>query len=376
MKLALSILCENPRQKTGLTTLFHELVRWSLRLYPDLHWVIFLGPHQEWPIPDPRVTLDRSFPANDRLGARLLADHFRVPPAARRHGAQALVTVGFTPARKTLPTAMHVLSLQHLDPRNRVGLAREYYRRWLTRFSWPRADLLIVNSQFAASQLLSIHPSYRDRLLQSYEGLQHDQFHPHAPPDEADRVRRQFGVPPGYLLWVSNFYPYKQAELLLDAYARLAPAFRQAHPLLMVGGDWENQVARAREQAARLGIAGDVHFAHWVADEWLAPLYRHALAFCLASREETFGRCVLESMACGTPCVVHDIPVMHEVTAGAAVVLDYHDAAAVARALQTLADQPAERDRLRQLGLARAAQFSFERLARERIEAIRELVSE
>jgi glycosyltransferase involved in cell wall biosynthesis len=81
-------------------------------------------------------------------------------------------------------------------------------------------------------------------------------------------------------------------------------------------------------------------------------------------------------MACGTPCIVHDIPVMHEVTAGAAVVLDYRDAHAVAHALQNLADQPAERDRLRQLGLARATEFSFERLARERIEAIRELVSE
>lgn len=375
MKLALSMLCENPRRKTGLTTLFHEFVRWSLRLYPDLSWVIFLGPDQEWPLDDPRVTLDRRFPANDRLGPRLLADHFRVPLAARRHGAQALVTVGFTPALKTLPTAMHVLSLQHLDPSNRLGLAREWYRRWLTRFSWPRADLLIVNSRFAASQLLSVQPQHRARLIQSYEGLQHDQFHPHAPPDEAARVRTQFNVPPGYILWVSNFYPYKQAELLLDAYARLSPAFRQAHPLLMVGGDWENQVARAKEQTVRLGIAQDVHFAHWVADEWLAPLYRHALAFCLASREETFGRCVLESMACGTPCVVHDIPVMHEVTAGAAVVLDYRDAAAVARTLQNLAEQPGERDRLRQLGLARAAEFSFERLARERIEAVKKLVN-
>ena len=176
MKIALTILSENPVHKTGLTSLFHELVLRGLKLFPDVSWLIFAGPNQEWSITDSRVELIRSFPANDRLSRRLFADHFQVSSAARARGADALVTVGFVPARKCLPTAMHILSLQALDKRNRIGLFREMYRRWMMKFSWPRADLVFVNSRWTANQVLSLYPTFRDHIVVSYEGLQHEMF--------------------------------------------------------------------------------------------------------------------------------------------------------------------------------------------------------
>jgi alpha-1,3-rhamnosyl/mannosyltransferase len=374
-KLALSMLCENPARKTGLTTLFHEFVRHGLRLFPDVDWLLFAGPYQEWNITDPRVVVNREFPANDRLNRRLLADHFQVPVAARRLGADALLTVGFVPARKTLPTAMHVFSLQHLDPRNKVGFAREIYRRWLTKFRWPRADLVLTNSKFAAAQILAVYPGLHDRLVQSYEGLQHEQFNLATPADEAARLEREFGVKPGYLLWISNFYPYKQAELLIAAYAQLPESVRAAHPLVMVGADWEGALERAKEQVRALRLERDVKFFGWIEDRWLAPLYRQALAFCLPSREETFGRCVIEAMACGTPAIVNDIPIMREVTAGHAAVIDFKQTAAVRDGLQRLAADSAWRETLRAGGLRRAQDFTFEKLAGERIGAIQRMLA-
>ncbi len=67
MKLALSILCENPARKTGLTTLFHEFVAHALGLFPDLSWIVFAGPRQPWTLTIPRVEVVRRYPANDRL---------------------------------------------------------------------------------------------------------------------------------------------------------------------------------------------------------------------------------------------------------------------------------------------------------------------
>ena len=106
-------------------------------------------------------------------------------------------------------------------------------------------------------------------------------------------------------------------------------------------------------------------------DADLGPLYRHARAFVLASREETFGRCVVEAMACGTPCVVNDIPIMHEVTGEHALVVDFRDAPASAAALGALLSDDALHARLRAEGIPWTAQFSFDRLARERVGAIR-----
>ena len=371
MRLALTMLCENPVRKTGLTTLYHEFIKHSVRLFPDVSWIIFVGPNQEWSIQHPNVQVIRSFPANDQLKVRLIADHFRVPAAARRLGADALLTTGFVPARKSLPVVMHALSLQHLDPTNKFDLARTVYRTWAVNRSWPKADLVITNSRFAVAQILSVLPSLKDRLVQSYEGLQHDQFHTVAAPNEAEELKSALDLSPGYLLWISNFYHYKQAPLLIEAYALLDPDTRQRHPLVMVGGDWQNQLAAAKTQVQNLGIADTVRFLGWVDDKWLAPLYRQALAFCMASREETFGRSVIESMACGTPCIVNDIPIMHEVTDGSAILLDYKDTQRVAAAIRDLLEDTSGRERLRERGIARAKFFSFERLATERITAIR-----
>lgn len=374
MKIALTILTENPLRKTGLTSLFHELVLHGLKNFPDVSWLIFAGANQEWAVTDARVELIRRFPANDQLKRRLVADHFQVPPLARKHKADVLLTVGFVPVRKSLPTAMHILSLHALDKQNQLGFFRGLYRRWMMRFSWPKADLVFVNSRWTADKVLSVYPAFQDRVTVSYEGLQHELFNTVAAPDEARQLKKQFGIEPGYFLWLSNFYPYKQAELLIRGYSRLDPETRRRHPLVMAGGDWLNGLAAAQEQAKAIGVDADVKFLGWIDDRWVAPLYRHAAAFCLPSREETFGRCVIEAMACGVPCVVNDLPVMHEVTGGHALIADFHDEKVVSDALRRLVSDAGFVQQLRDGGLARARQFTFDKLATERITALQQLV--
>lgn len=369
------MLCENPFRKTGLTTMLHEFVAHGVRLYPDIQWLIFVGPEQEFSIAHERIEICRRFPSNEHLIRRLLADHFFLPAAARKRQADVLLTIGFVPLRRCLPTVMQVFSMQHLDAQNRTGIARRLYRWFVMKYSWAKADLVITNSKFAAQQIVSALPALAARLVQSYEGLQHEQFHPQAGADESEQVRAHFGIGPGYFLWVSNFYPYKQAELLLAGYARLPEAVRRKHPLIMVGGGWDGSLDEYRLRADKLGIGDCVKIIGWIDDKWLAPLYRQARAFCLASREETFGRCVLEAMACGTPCVVNDIPTMREVTDGAAVLVNYRESQHVAAALEKMAGDEAAHQRLRHAGIQRAQRFTFEALARERVTAVANLLA-
>lgn len=358
MKLALSTLCENPHRRTGLTTLFHEFVRHALRAFPDVRWIVVAGPEQEWQIMDERVEVLRQFPSNERKFARLWADHFRVAAAVKRRGADALLTIGFVPVRTAgLPVIMHLFSFRHERER---GLQAEYRRRAVQR-GMRRAALVIVNSEWAARQL----PPLPGRLLVSYEGLQHDRFSPAG-------KRGVESVPSEYLLWAGNFYRYKRAEFALAAYANLPSALRARFPLVLVGGDWEGGRSRAQAEARRLGIEADTRFVGWVDDEELPKFYRGARAQVVASSEETFGRSVAEAMACGCPSVMQDIPVLREVTAGAGIFVDYGDTTMATAALERICTDNAWVARLRDQGLQRAAAFSFERLAKERITAIRE----
>src|ERR1700726_1127618 len=372
--LALTTLCEHPQRKTGLTTYFDGLVNTALKLYPDIHWLIFAGQAENWSEDDERIRIIRRFPANDRLLPRLWADHMRVPAVAKQMEADVLLTVGFVPVRKLLPTVMSLFSLQHADPSNKIGSARQLYRRFMTRSGIDRADLLITNSACAASQIRSAFPRVGNKLIVSHEGLQRDQFRPEEESGERTELRNRLGIEPGYFLWVSNFYPYKQPELLLESYSRLDEGFRSTHPLVMVGGGWSGGDSSAQACARALGIESNVLFPGWVEERWLAPLYRNAIAFCLASREETFGRSVIEAMACGTPCIVNDIPIMHEGTAGHALIVDFHNREETAAMLKQIVIDRDLHDRLRVEGLQRAADFSFEKMTRERIDAILDLL--
>ncbi len=361
------MLCENPLRRTGLSTLFHEFISHALREHPAIHWLLFAAPGQPWEISDPRVTVDRSFPGNDRKLARLFADHFRVGPAARRHGADALLTIGFAPARCPLPLVMHAFSLHHLQGPPSL---RNLYRRSAFTRGLSQARLVIANSQWTAAQLTAAHGPVKN-LLVSPEGIQHDRFHENIPAGIIHAAHTHLNLPPRYVLWSSNFYRYKRAELALATYAALPPELRAAHPLVLIGGDWEGGLARARAEAARLGIAEQTRFLGWIDDRFLPACYRGASAHLLSTAEETFGRSVLEAMACGCPCLLQDLPVLREVAAHAALYTDFTDTAASATRLTQLLTDAALASTLRQEGLARAQQFSFARLARERLAAIR-----
>lgn len=361
VKLALSLLCENPRRRTGLSTWFTGFVGEGLRQFPTVQWLLFAGPEQPWTLVDPRIEVVRDFPSNDRPFARLWADHFRVGPAAARRGAAALLTVGFGPVRTgEVPLVLHVFSLHHLQP---GGGLRELYRRRAMHRGLREAKVVIANSAWTASHLRT-----GAKVIVSAEGLDHQVFRPDGPAGGP-------GLPPSYLLWVSNFYAYKRAELALAAYARLAPDLRARWPLVLVGGDWGGGRGRAEARARELGLAGDTRFLGWVDDAALPMLYRGARAYVLSTAEETFGRSVTEAMACGCPCVLQDLPVLREVTGEGALFVDYTDEAAAADALRRICTDDALAARLRAEGQRRAADFSYAQLAQERITGILEALN-
>jgi len=370
LRLALSALCENPRRPTGLSTLFPEMVRESLRLFPGVDWVVFVGPDQPWPVVDARVETVRDFPANDRPFARLWADHRQVGPAARARGAGALLTTGFVPAWAPLPVAMQVVTLHHLRADFGGGTWRRIYRQRAVRRGLERAGLVIANSRYTATRLQEAGTVEASRLLISPEGLDHARFHPRVAEAETDEFTREWQLRPGYVLWASNFYDYKRADWLLRAFAALPASLRAAHPLVAIGGDWQGGRAAAQQVAQELGIAREVRWLDWVPDRWLPVFYRHAMVHALPSTEETFGKSVAEAMACGCPCLVNDIPALAETGGDAARRVNFGATAEAAAALREMLENSSTASELRARGLRRAAEWSYERLARERVGAM------
>ena len=129
-----------------------------------------------------------------------------------------------------------------------------------------------------------------------------------------------------------------------------------------------------RDRVAQRGIVAQTKFVYVVDDIELVSLYQHARAFVFPSRYEGFGFPVLEAMACGCPVVTSNVSSLPEVVGDAALLADPSDSGGFARHLeQVLVDEELRR-KLREKGLVRAAQFSWERTARETLRVYERLM--
>jgi glycosyltransferase involved in cell wall biosynthesis len=98
--------------------------------------------------------------------------------------------------------------------------------------------------------------------------------------------------------------------------------------------------------------------------------YRAADVFVYPSFNETFGLPILEAMACGCPVVTSDTSAMPETAGGAAVLADPADPASIAQAVIEAAGPG--KDHMRDLGLKRAAEFTWGATAAATLDVYRE----
>jgi rhamnosyl/mannosyltransferase len=162
------------------------------------------------------------------------------------------------------------------------------------------------------------------------------------------------------LLFVGRLRYYKGLHVLLEAMPSI-PA------RLLIGGSGPEQASLAT-QAARLGIAGRVHFLGDIPDEHLPALYQAADVFVMPAhlRAEALGLAQIEALASGIPCVSTELGTgtsfanQHGETG---LVVAPGDAAALAQAINALLADPDLRRRMGEAGRRRVAKlFSRQRM--------------
>lgn len=120
---------------------------------------------------------------------------------------------------------------------------------------------------------------------------------------EAERTRRELGIPPGrMLLFAGRAERDKDLYRLLRVGVKAQLLFGDLQLVIASHVVDEAYLAAARE---RLGGSAGVHFVTGLGREQLADLYSSADAFVTASTShfETFGRAPAEALACGTAAI-------------------------------------------------------------------------
>lgn len=186
-------------------------------------------------------------------------------------------------------------------------------------------------------------------------------------PGEHERVRATYNLRTPYVLYVGTLEPRKNLVRLVRAWHQLRRRGAIPHRLVIVGArGWQDGPIFREAQA--LGCADEIIFTGYVPLSDLPALYGAADLFAFPSLYEGFGLPMVEAMACGTPVLTSRAPALVEVAGDAALHVDASSVSAIGEGLERVLMDSALGEELRERGIRRAGEFSWQRTARQTLQ--------
>jgi glycosyltransferase involved in cell wall biosynthesis len=232
-----------------------------------------------------------------------------------------------------------------------------------TREAIERADAILAISEHTRRDLVERMGAPADRVMVTPLAPDPGLARVTAQPG-LDDVRRRYGLPERFVLFVGTMEPRKNIARLIEAYATLPERLQRDTGLVLAGGKgWLSD--SLRDQVARHGLEDRVHFIGYVRPDDMAGLYSLATAFAYPSLYEGFGLPVLEAMACGTPVLTSNVSALPEVAGDAALLISPTDVSEIAEGLSQILEDAGLAAKLAARGLEWTTHFSWDRCARD-----------
>jgi len=233
---------------------------------------------------------------------------------------------------------------------------------WPQRWTLNRAEAVVTGSYNCEREMVEARLTKRP-LTVIRPGIDDSglppRVYPEAIVDESGELRKQ-------LVYMGTFQPNKNVETLAAAMHHLP-----GYTLRLLSRITDE----ARERIAALGPAGSIVFENGVTDERYAETLAQATAMVSACRDEGFGIPLIEGQNAGTPVVLSDIPLFHEVGGDAAVFFDQENPRAFAEAVLSM-DEPQRWVEQSARARAHAGEFSWDESARRMYDLVSELAAE
>jgi glycosyltransferase involved in cell wall biosynthesis len=302
-----------------------------------------------------------------RLDAEGVGAYVMTSPFERTRPASSALPRYVVQSGMPIAVVLYDLIPEIIDVYPRELMAGYRARRELIK----RVDLVLALSEQTrrdAIERLGIPPERMDVIGAGAS----DFFRPPVPSDQPALLlaERLPAVTKPFVLCVSGWSAHKNAEGLIDSWARLPRATRDAHQLVLTcrlppqaGTAW---IDRGRERGLR---DGDLVVTDYVDDDVLRALYQQARLFVLPSFYEGFGLPVLEAALCGCPAVASNASAIPEVLQWSPATFSPFDLDEMASVVERGLRDEEFRLELRRVGEAAAARHTWQRVADRTISA-------
>ena len=353
----------------GIGTYIRNLLRQLARLDRENEYVVLCRPDDR----EGLATLGENFRAvPETSGNYTLEEQIRIPLALWRERVTlfhaphyVLPPLVGTRSVVTIHDCIHLMFPQYLP--SRFALA---YARTSITLAARRATRVMTVSESSKRDILrfvDVEPGKIEVIYNAFD----ERFGVEPREEDVVRVRERYQLNDEFVLYAGNVKPHKNLERLIEAF-NLVRKRGLDHLKLVLIGDEISKYAALRRAVHHHQLHKYVRFLGYLPEETLAVMYRLAGVFVFPSLYEGFGLPPLEAMASGTPVVTSNISSLPEVAGDAAVLVDPHFPEAIADGIYTVLTDEAVRRALRQKGLVRAAQFSWEQSVRRVLEIYRD----
>jgi len=230
------------------------------------------------------------------------------------------------------------------------------------RLSWVKreCDRVIVDSKATERDVIEILKIPKEKLRVIYLAADKN-FRPQKI-KKIEKVKRKYKIKKDYLLAVGTYEPRKNFKRVVEAFRLLD---NKKLELVIVGKfGWGKLPSDFKHQTSNIKFLGFVPTGE------LPALYSGSSCFVYPSLYEGFGLPVLEAMACGCPVVTSGRGSLLEIAQNTAVLVDPLKTEDIAKGIARAVE---EREVLREKGLKKASQFSWEKTACQTLEVYQEL---
>lgn len=245
------------------------------------------------------------------------------------------------------------------------------YLNWSTAFALKKASKIITVSNFTKKEITACYPKTKaEKIKVIHNGFPDNLFNEELNQERIKKVLDKYDIKDPYYLYVGRLEKKKNTAFLVEALSIV----RSDHPeikekLVLIGnaGYGYDEVKYAIEE---FNLGKEVIMPGWVDEEDMPDIFKGASAFIFPTRHEGFGIPVIQSLACGVPTAVSDIPVLHEIALDSVYYFNQNDKHDIAKAMSELVLNQELKTDLINKGLMQVKKFSWLKCAQETLEVL------
>jgi glycosyltransferase involved in cell wall biosynthesis len=189
-------------------------------------------------------------------------------------------------------------------------------------------------------------------------------------------VKERYNLPFKFILFLGTIEPRKNILGLIEAYNALQEiAIKEddtelSKYKLVIAGSSGWLSAELFDEIEKSKFKDNIILPGFIASDDMAYVYNLASLFVYPSFFEGFGFPPLEAMGCGVPVITSNNSSLSEVCANCAILIDPHQPGEICEAMRQVLSDKVLREKLIQVGLERARDFTWEKTANNVLEVL------